>query len=510
MTGFMTLVRRINLRHLYGRRLRTLLTTVGVAAGVALVFSIAVINSTLISSFRSSIKDLAGSAEIEVASADQTGIPEGFVDRILDLNGVEMAVPVTRSTTTVKGPSGSERIVVLGITPEFTSLFPRGLGSLAEIRISGGFSTRRDVILARAVADEIGARPGDAIVADTPSGDARLTTSGVVSGGALAAFNGGDLGIMLLPGAQHAFDRPGLVDSIYVVLEDRVSVADMEAGIDEVLGRSAVVGPPGERGEGIERVFGGLASLLSLAGTVSLFVALFVVFNTMSMSLAERRREMAMAMALGAARRQVFGAFIGEAALFGIVASVLGIGGGLLLARVLVETRDRGLRTISRPSTGTARGSAGARGDRRPVWDRSVSPRCLPAGAPDTRRRARRSAAARSIVRMGTLDNDGIAPHPSNRRDRSAGDRGRRVLRDRVEPRCRVDRPARARGRTDRGDLPASLHRAVRGAHRTSDHDAWVRYRRPVVRRRAGQESRTDNIHGGSSGANPWSGDRCR
>jgi putative ABC transport system permease protein len=342
MAGFVTLVRRANLRHLARHKLRTLLTTIGVAAGVALVFSIAVINSSLLSSFRSSIKDLAGSAEIEVASADQTGIPHDFVDRILELNGVAGAVPVTRSTTTVVGPSGSERIVVLGITPEFTSLFPRGLGSLADVRISGGFSTDRDVILARGVAESIGARRDDTIVAETPEGAARLTTSGVISGGALAVFNGGDVGIMLLQGAQKAFDRPGLVDSIYVVIEDRVSIADLAAGIDEAIGGGAIVGPPGERGAGIERVFAGLASLLSLAGTVSLFVALFVVFNTMSMSLAERRREMAMAMALGAERRQVFGAFMGEAAVFGIIASALGIGGGLVLARVLVQRAIEG------------------------------------------------------------------------------------------------------------------------------------------------------------------------
>lgn len=337
MRGFRLLLVRLNLRHLTGHKLRTLLTTIGIAAGVGLVFSISVINTTLLTSFRSSIQDLAGSAEIEVASADQTGVPEEHVATIEGLNGVERAVPVTRSTTTVTGSSGSKRIVVLGITPDFAGLFPTGLGPLAEVRISGGFSTGNDVILSRSVAAALGATKDDEVVAETPTGGETLRVSGTVGGGALAAFNGGDLAIMLLKPAQETFDRTGLVDSIYVVLEQTVSPEAMQRGITDAIGGGAIVGPPGERGDGVERVFGGLGSLLSLAGTVALFVALFVVYNTMSMSLAERRREISMSMALGAERKQVFGAFMAEAAAFGIVASAAGLAGGLLLARVLVE-----------------------------------------------------------------------------------------------------------------------------------------------------------------------------
>lgn len=337
MSGLRVLLFRLNLRHLTGHKLRTLLTTIGIAAGVGLVFSISVINTTLLTSFRSSIQDLAGAAEIEVASADQTGVSDDIVGTIESLNGVEKAVPVIRTTTRVTGAAGSERIVVLGITQDFASLFPTGLGSLAEVRISGGFSTERDVILGRSVAERLGVTRDDEIDVETPSGVKALRVSGTASGGALAGFNGGNLGIMLLGSAQETFDKGGLVDSVYVIVESSASVATMRSGIEDAIGGGAIVGPPGERGEGVERVFGGLASLLSLAGTVALFVALFVVYNTMSMSLAERRREISMSMALGAERRQVFSAFMAEAATFGIVASAMGVAGGLLLARVLVE-----------------------------------------------------------------------------------------------------------------------------------------------------------------------------
>ncbi len=99
MSGIGAVVRLMNVRHLLHRKLRTGLTVSGVAAGVALVFSIAIINATLLSSFRASLRALAGSAELEVAAADQAGIPEGWVDQVGGVTGVERAVPVMRTMT---------------------------------------------------------------------------------------------------------------------------------------------------------------------------------------------------------------------------------------------------------------------------------------------------------------------------------------------------------------------------------------------------------------------------
>ena len=342
MAGLIAIVRLMNVRHFLRRRLRTGLTVTGVAAGVALVFSIAIINSTLLSSFRHSLRELAGRAEIEVASADQAGIPEEWAGDIAELDGVEHAVPVIRTTTRVSGAGGSERVLLVGVTPDFTALFPRALGRLAEVRVEGGFGGAKDVLLGSRVAGALGVTRGDPIEVEAPRAVRSMVVSGTVTGGALAAFNGGNVGLMTLPGAQEVFGKDGRVDSIYVVTSERADLADVTRSIDEVTSGGAIVGPPGERGEGLERVFGGLGTLLSLAGTVSLLVALFIVYNTMSMSLAERRREISMAMALGAARRQVFTAFLAEAFVFGVLATSVGIAGGLGLARVLVARAAEG------------------------------------------------------------------------------------------------------------------------------------------------------------------------
>ncbi len=361
LTGVAALLRRINLRHLGGRKLRTLLTIAGIGAGVALMFSISVINATLLSSFRSSIRDVAGAAELEVAATDASGLPADLVARTAGVTGVDMAVPVIRTTAELGGPRGSQRALVLGVTPDIATLFPDDVGPGRGFEVNGGFGpTGSGLLISDALADKLGARPGAAATVETPAGSTEIEVSGAISGGALGLLNGGDVGVMLLPAAQRLFEKEGRVDSIYVVADPTLPLADVAKAIEQELGGVGLVGPPGERAQGLERVFASLATLLSMGGTVALFVALFVVYNTMSMSLAERRREISMVIALGAQRRHVFGAFLAEAALLGTSASVLGIGTGLLLARVLVDRAADDFRILSLSAAGpiVVKGSA--------------------------------------------------------------------------------------------------------------------------------------------------------
>ena len=359
MKGWLTLMRRVNLRHASRHRLRTFLTVAGVASGVALTFSISVINATLVSSFRSSVRALAGAAELEVSAADASGLPSSVVEEVEDTPGVEQAIPVLRATTKISGFEGSRRVLVVGATPEFATLVPTGLGPLGETRVSFG-GDAAGLLLGEGLARSLGVAEGDRLSVESPSGNVAVPVAGTIGGTLVDALNGGDVGVMLLPAAQELFEKEGRVDSVYVVLDPNVPIDEVERSIEQSLGGAAVVGPPGERGAGFERVFDSLGTLLSMGGTVALFVALFVVYNTMSMSLAERRREISMALAFGAGPRSVFGAFLAEALVIGSVASVLGVLGGLALARLLIERAIEALSFLPLVGAGALQVSPGA------------------------------------------------------------------------------------------------------------------------------------------------------
>lgn len=347
------ILRRVNLRHLRSKKLRTVLTIGGIGAGVALMFSINVINATLLSSFRSSIRDLAGAAELEVAATDSAGLPQGFIRRVASIEGVEQAVPVIRTTTTLSSQDGSDRVLVLGVTPEFSALFPSDLGPLARLRVSGGFGgDGGGLLVSNSLSERLALGKDDSVRVETPSGLKDLSVSGTISGGVVGVLNGGDVALMLLPAAQQTFEKDGRVDSIYVVADPKQELDQVRAAIETELDGAGLVGEPGERGQGLERVFASLATLLSMGGTVALFVALFVVYNTMSMSLAERRREISMIVALGTKRRDAFGAFLAEAFVLGVIASAVGAVGGLWLARVLVQRAADDFRILSLDAAG--------------------------------------------------------------------------------------------------------------------------------------------------------------
>lgn len=334
MSGFRAVLERINLRHFAERRLRTLLTLLGVAAGVALTFSVSVINSTVLASMRASGRAVAGTADIEVAAPDFGGLPDDAIAGVRRVPGVERVAPVVRGISELTGPRGTLRFAVFGVTEDFPSLFPAAGGDLAITGDAG--PDGRGLVLPPKVLEAVGARVGDRVGISTARGRVSVTVTGTVSGRAVEAVNGGDIGAMALDAARALFERPGLVDAMYVVVSPDASVAMVEAAIARALAGAAVVGPPGTRVGGFERILDPLIVLISLAGTVAIFVSLFVVYNAMSMSLVERRREISLALALGTSRRQLLAAFVAEAGVLGAAASAMGIGFGLGLARMLV------------------------------------------------------------------------------------------------------------------------------------------------------------------------------
>jgi putative ABC transport system permease protein len=331
------MLRRVNLRHVRERKLRTSLTVAGVAAGVALVFSVAIINATLSSSFETSLRTLAGIADVEVSSADTSGLSDASIAAIERVDGVERAVPALRVVTRIAGPKGEVRALMLGITPAFGSLYERP-GAPPAVSLAGDFGAAGDgLVLSERAAAELGAGIGDAVRVTTPRGIAHVSVTGTVGGEGVLLIQGGRLGVMTLDAARTMLDRAGRLDFVWVTARPGASIDAVQRGIARELGGAAVVGRPGERARGFERALGAVATMTSLAGTAALFVALFVVFNATSISLMERRRELAMALALGGSRRQLFAAFLGEATVLGALSSAVGVGAGFVIARLLVD-----------------------------------------------------------------------------------------------------------------------------------------------------------------------------
>ena len=139
-----------------------------------------------------------------------------------------------------------------------------------------------------------------------------------------------------IPAAQELLDREGQYDAISAAADEGVSEDELVAAIAPVLPDSAaVVSATAEAEDAVDEVDEFTAIfryfLLAFAG-IALFVGAFVIFNTFSITVAQRTREFATLRTIGASRRQILGSVMLESLIIGLLASLIGLGLGVLLA----------------------------------------------------------------------------------------------------------------------------------------------------------------------------------
>jgi putative ABC transport system permease protein len=154
----------------------------------------------------------------------------------------------------------------------------------------------------------------------------------------------GSFVLMDIAAAQLAFDRLGRVDRLDVQLTsgdggvaDSAAIDAALAWINERLPEGLTAGRPARRGEQVERMLAAFHLNLTALSWVALVVGLFLVYNTVTISVIARRDEIGVLRALGVTRTQVLVLFLGEAGVLGLAGAVLGLGLGRVMADAAVS-----------------------------------------------------------------------------------------------------------------------------------------------------------------------------
>ena len=330
MSAIWQVLRRSSIRHLRDRPGRTLLTVGGIAAGVCLVVTISVINATLRESIDATASGLAGDADLEVAPAGDRGLSDRVVSDVGDAGVVEAAVPYVRVITRVRG---AERqgppVQIFGVTRGLRHLFPKGLGRIERQLASLG----PGVLLSERLAERLGERRR--LRVQTPDGYRTIRVAGRVKRGPFESLNGGEFALMSMSHARRVFDRG--TDGLYVTASEGTTRNELRRTLKREVDGAGVVRSPTGGAQSQRRTFDAIASTSEQSGYIALFVAFFAVLNTMSMAVAERRRELGIMVSIGTPREALAGAFLAEAAVLGVVGTLVGAGAGVVLARALVE-----------------------------------------------------------------------------------------------------------------------------------------------------------------------------
>src|SRR5213594_1734652 len=328
------LLQTLSWRHVRRHQLRTALTFLGIALGVAVIVAIAMVNRSLTSSFQSTIEQIAGKAVLQVANGE-SGINESLFSVIRDTPGVQDAAAAVEGFLPVSGKRG-ERLYVYGVDllTDFAIRDHQFAGSGFAFDQALDFIAQPDsVALTESFARRLHLPIGAQITLATARGKQNYTVRALLKEEGTARVFGGNFALMDLPAAQRSFGKEGKLDIVDLTVEEGAKIETVQQRLKSRLGGAAEVERPKKRGEQIELLLTSFRVGLFFVSLIALFVGFFLIYNTVSVSEIQRKKEIGTLRCLGMKRGELLRLIIAEALLLALGGSCVGVALGWLLAR---------------------------------------------------------------------------------------------------------------------------------------------------------------------------------
>ncbi len=336
---------KITLKGLLAHKLRLALTMIAIVLGVTFISGTFVLTDTLHNTFTSLFNNVYQNVDFQVRGVAQfsnkTGgavrnpIPESILPTVLKVPGVEAAAGSVEGYAQFVSHDG--KAISSGGAPTLGLSYDPDI-QISELRIVEGSAptTSHDVVMDAATAQKYDFRVGQQVRILLPGPSKTFTITGIVRFGTAENLAGATLAAFSLPTAQAVLGEVGQFDAINVVAVPGADKAVIQsdiarvlpAGVEVVTGQTVV----NEQTSDIDQALSFFSTALLVFAFISLFVGAFTILNTFSIIVGQRTRELALLRIVGASRRQVFRSVLGEAAIVGLVSSVIGIGLGVLAA----------------------------------------------------------------------------------------------------------------------------------------------------------------------------------
>ncbi len=347
------LFRGLVLGHLRTNRLRAFVTLVAVALGVAISLAIDLANATAVASFASSVNVIASNVNLQVVGLGR-GFDERTLPRIQNLLGVQYAGPTIEDSIVIGAkqsePLSGEILRILGVdllrplprgntvasgsggnAPDFVA--PQTSGPDPYELIDG-----RGAIVSQRIATKFHLRVGSMLRGLAGDRTVSLRVAGILPAG-IAGLDTSVVFVDIVT-AQEVFGKVGALDRIDLVV-DPARRAALEKTIATLIPHGTRVIEPAVRTNEIKRMLRSFQLNLAALSYVAMLVGAFLIYNTVAISVVQRRPEIGTLRAMGASRGEIFRTFVGEGALFGFFGSIAGmfLGAGLAWLSVGVVSR---------------------------------------------------------------------------------------------------------------------------------------------------------------------------
>jgi putative ABC transport system permease protein len=341
---------RVALKGMASRPLRTFLTALAIVLGVGMVSAAFTLTDTMrgaadsLSSAAYDGTDAVVSARTAFkvdTSSDWTvqkpTVDASVLNQVRAVPQVGTAIGDVSDQTQIIGRDGKPR----GAGPYFGTGFDSrtpGAEKLTAFRLQEGrwATGPGEVVIDVATSEDEHYPIGSTIKVNARGAASSARVVGVLRFGTVKSLGKATIAVFDVGTAQRLFHKQGHYDSVLVAGKPGTSAADVRRAVADAAGPGAQVQTAQEQDrftlDGLKKFIGIIKTVLLVFGGVAIFVGAFTIFNTLSITVAQRTREFAMLRMVGAARRQVLGSVMLEALALGLGASIIGLGVGFLLA----------------------------------------------------------------------------------------------------------------------------------------------------------------------------------
>lgn len=343
-------MRALLLRGLRSHVRRTLMTALAVVLGVALVSGTLVYTDTIDRSFDNLTQATTRGADVIVTPNSEQGVdsfgsdppqmPRDVLDKVRGADGVRDAIGVVGSQQLVVFEKNGRDRLGSGFAPGVLSGDEPNADWFGSTRYASGHAPRADdeIALDRKAAEKGGYALGDEVPVQLAGPQRKLRLVGTVELDGVGSFGGATVAITTQPTAVALASRTprNYYNTVAVRRDPGVSAQQLEASVRRAVGGEATVrtgeAEASKQAKDIQDNLSFLPTILLVFAGIATFVGAFLIFNTFSITVAQRQREHALLRALGATRGQVRRQVLGESLAIGVIGSVVGVAAGLLVA----------------------------------------------------------------------------------------------------------------------------------------------------------------------------------
>lgn len=315
---------RTSLRYYLRRRWQTLLALAGIALGVAVMVAVDIANASARRAFGLTLDRIAGRATHQIETLGGP-IPEDLYRKLAVELGIARATPILEATVRL----GGEAFTLLGMDALSQRPFRDQVWDIPSTDRAALLTEPGGLLLSQIDAERLGRHPGETLALEVAGRARPVRLVGLLR----AEDPGSAAGLLVtdIATAQEILDRLGELDRIDLIL-----TAEQEQRVESALPPGLRLSPASRRGASLTRMTESFHLNLAAMGLLAVLVGGFIIYNTLTFAVLQRRPLLGTLRTLGVTRGQIFALVMAEALVLGSLGILLGLGLGTLTGRGLV------------------------------------------------------------------------------------------------------------------------------------------------------------------------------